>query len=57
MMNEKKELKMMKVSEMRRINAGFATIAAVCTIATAYIEAFRFGWSVGEKIRKAVRGY
>ena len=54
MMNVKKDLKMMETTAMRYVNAGgIVTIAAVCGIAVAYMEAFRFGWSVGEKLRTA----
>ena len=47
MTNERKELKMMKVSEMRRINAGSIELAVLAF--GVFVEAFKIGWEMAKQ--------
>ncbi len=47
MTNERKKLKMMKVSEMRRINAGSIELAVLAF--GVFVEAFKIGWEMAKQ--------
>ena len=51
MMNEKKELKMMEATAMRRINAG-----GILPYVGLFFEAVKFGWWLAEKMYKGSCG-
>ena len=50
MMNEKKELKMMEATAMRRINAG--GIGFVVAAIEVFLESVKFGWWLAEQIHQ-----